>query len=125
MKRPFLMRRLSGRLRRSAFSRLYLPQATDKKWRDLFVGASLEFAPGVNVDLLASDFMHAAIAFTREYEHVLSHRVVALGRKGGAFVDVGANIGNSALLWAASNPRNTASTFDASQLTTSQVERRP
>lgn len=114
MKRPFLMRRLSGRLRRSAFSRLYLPQATDKKWRDLFVGAS-------------SDFMHAAIAFTREYEHVLSHRVVALGRKGGAFVDVGANIGNSALLWAASNPRNTASTFEASasQLTTSQVERRP
>jgi hypothetical protein len=77
MKRPFLMRRLSGRLRRSAFSRLYLPQATDKKWRDLFVGASLDFAPGVNVDLLASDFMHAAIAFTGEYEHGLSHRVVA------------------------------------------------
>jgi hypothetical protein len=72
------------------------------------------FAPGVNVDLLASDFMHAAIAFTGEYEHVLSHRVVALGRKGGAFVDVGAKIGNSALLWAASNPCNTASTFEAS-----------
>lgn len=114
MKRPFLMRRLSGRLRRSAFSRLYLPQATDKKWRDLFVGASLEFAPSVNVDLVASDFMHAAIASTGGYEHGLSHRVITLGRKGGAFVDVGANIGYFALLWAASNSRITVSTFEAS-----------
>lgn len=114
MKRPFLMRRLFGCLRQSVFSRLYLPQATDKKWSDLFVGASLEFAPGVNVDLSASDFMHAAIAFTGEYEHGLSRRVVELGRKGEVFVDVGANIGYFALLWAASNPRNTALAFEAS-----------
>ena len=114
MKRPFLMRRSSGRLRRIVFSRLYLPQATDKKWRELFVGAPLEFAPGVTVDLLASDFMHAEIAFTGEYEPGLSRRVVELGRKGGAFVDVGANIGYFALLWAASNPRNTALAFEAS-----------
>lgn len=121
------MRNLSGRLRSSVFSRLYLPQSTNKKWSDLFVGAPLEFAPGVTVDLLASDFMHAAIAFTGEYENALSRRVVELGSNGGTFVDVGANIGYFTLLWVASAPCNTALAVEASprnsQLLKSNVAR--
>jgi hypothetical protein len=102
MSRPLLMRVLSGRLRRSAFHRLYLPAAD--RWRPLFTNAPLELAPDMKMDLVPSDFMHAAIAFTGEYEPELSRRVAEEGKTGGLFVDVGANVGYFPLIWATRNP---------------------
>jgi FkbM family methyltransferase len=114
MKRPTLVRHLPMRLRGSAFHRIYLPNAGDRRWHSLFAGASLDLAPGITVDLLASDFMHAEIAFTGVYERLLSSRVAELGRKGGGlFADVGANIGYFSLIWAASNVINKALAFEA------------
>jgi FkbM family methyltransferase len=113
-KAPLLLRCTSGHLRTVAFYRIYRGQAGKEKWRTLFENAPLTFAPGVDVSLIASDFMHAEIAFTGEYERRLSRLVVDLGSKGGTFVDVGANIGYFSLLWAASHPQSTVHAFEAS-----------
>jgi FkbM family methyltransferase len=114
MKAPLLLRLTSGHLRTSMFYRIYRDQSGQEKWQGLFQSAPLNFAPGVKVSLLASDFMHAEIAFTGEYERSLSRLVVELGATGGTFVDVGANIGYFSLLWAASLTGNRVHAFEAS-----------
>lgn len=111
MCRPFLMRILPERFRVSALHRFYRPD--DPRWRHLFAEAELRSAPGIKVVLLATDFMHAEIAFTGAYERELTRRLVALAERGGVLVDVGANIGYFSLIWAARNPSNRVFAFEA------------
>lgn len=50
--------------------------------------------------------MHGQIAFAGYHEKSLSERIVQIGRKrGGLFVDVGANVGYFSLLWISANPQ--------------------
>jgi FkbM family methyltransferase len=110
-RRPLLMELLPQRLRGTALHRLYDP--ADPRWRQLYSGAELRYAPGVKVDLLPTDFMHAEIAFSGCYEIELTERMQALARSGGVLVDVGANVGYFSLIWAAQNPANTVIAFEA------------
>ena len=48
------------------------------------------------------------------YELELTRRLCDLARRGGTFVDVGANLGYFSLLWAAQNPGNRCVAFEAS-----------
>jgi FkbM family methyltransferase len=81
---------------------------------NLFHGAPLEFAPGVQMDLHPTDEGHGQIAFTGFYELALTRRIVQLARQGGLLADVGANYGYFSLLWAAQKPGNRVVAFEAS-----------
>lgn len=72
-----------------------------------FKRAKLAYAPGlVMSDLLVGDVISGSIAFTGFYELELSRQLKVLARKGGLFVDVGANLGYFSLLWLAGNVKN-------------------
>jgi len=66
------------------------------------------------MQLLPGDVISDCIAFTGVYEPALTRKVVQLAQAGGHLVDVGANLGYYALLWAAANPKNTCTAFEAS-----------
>jgi FkbM family methyltransferase len=72
----------------------------------------LRYAPNASICLTMGDTMHQTIAALGFYERDLSRRVAAIGRNGGLFVDVGANIGYHTLIWLAANPRNRAICFE-------------
>ena len=91
-------------LRESLAYRFYLRRIGE--FKELFRDAELHFAPGVRLDLQPTDVSHALIALTGLYETEVSRRVTALGRRGGRFVDVGANYGYYTCLWVAANDRN-------------------
>jgi FkbM family methyltransferase len=85
-----------------------------REWLPLYQAASLRLAPGVTMELVPGDAISDSIAFTGIYELALSRHVLECGRSGGTMIDVGANLGYFALLWAASNPRNRCVAFEAS-----------
>lgn len=125
MRRPLLLRLLPDRLRLSAWARLYRP--APPKWRPLYQAAPLRFAPGVTMELVPGDVISDSIAFTGVFELPLSRDMRTLARRGGALIDVGANLGYFTLLWAAANPANRVFAFEASprnvELLTRNVER--
>jgi FkbM family methyltransferase len=66
------------------------------------------------MELLPTDEGHSHVAFAGFYELPLTKMIVALARRGGLLVDVGANYGYFSLLWAATNPGNKVVAFEAS-----------
>jgi FkbM family methyltransferase len=66
------------------------------------------------MQLLPGDVISDSIAFTGVYELELTRRLCWLARRGGTFVDVGANLGYFSLLWAATNSGNRSVAFEAS-----------
>ena len=84
------------------FARFYRGRHAD--WLGLYESSCLRFAPDAAMQLVPGDVISDYIAFTGEYEPHLTRRVLALARHGGTLVDVGANLGYFALLWAAANP---------------------
>jgi FkbM family methyltransferase len=66
------------------------------------------------MELVPGDVISDCIAFTGIYELELTRRVTQLARAGGTFIDVGANLGYFALLWAAADPNNKCIAFEAS-----------
>ncbi len=112
MRRPALLRALPRRLRKSAWYRLY--RGGDPRWLPLYRAARLEHAPRVAMELVPGDLASDCIAFTGVYELPLGDRVVELGRRGGTMIDVGANLGYFALVWAAANPANRVVAIEAS-----------
>lgn len=100
------------RLRHSLYFRL---RAGDWSWPQAPVGGfPLHFAPVRLPALLPTDISHRQIAHIGFYELELSRFIRALARKGGLFVDVGANVGYFTCLWAAINPTNVAYAFEPS-----------
>ncbi len=99
-------------LRMAAYDRLY----GGKRFPDplLYRQAKLRYAPGVKMELLPGDIISKCIACTGVYELPLTRRVTELGRKGGTFIDVGANLGYFSLLWAAAKPGNKCIAFEPS-----------
>lgn len=79
----------------------------------LFAGAPLDFAPGCRMRLSPTDVAHRQIALTGAYELSLTRQLVRLARRGGLFVDVGANYGYFSLIWAAAVDGNLAIAFEA------------
>jgi FkbM family methyltransferase len=112
MKRPFLLRVFPERVQMSLYWRHYRYKMQD--WLPLYTAASLKYVSGVSMDLIPGDGVSDLIAFTGLIEPKLTHRIVELGRQGGRFVDIGANIGYFSLLWSASNPHNDCFAFEAS-----------
>lgn len=112
MKRPLLLRVLPTRLQIPAYARLY--KGRHHPWVSLYESSVLRFAPTTQMDLLPGDMVSDAIAFTGLYELDLTRRLADLSRRGGLFVDVGANIGYFTLLWLAGNPANRAICVEAS-----------
>ena len=111
MSRPVLLRILPDRLRIAAWSRLY----RDRCRQDvaLYRSAELAYAPGVTMELVQGDFISDCIAATGVYEPPLTRCVNALAKRGGTLVEVGANLGYFALLWAAASPENRCVAFEA------------
>jgi FkbM family methyltransferase len=110
--RPFLLRLLPDRAAISVQGRFY--RGKHASWTDLYSKASLRYAPGVVMDVVPGDVVSDRIAFTGVYEPQLTRRVVELAKKGGLFVDIGANLGYFALLWATAHPSNRCLAFEAS-----------
>ncbi len=112
MNRPLLIRLAPLRWRTALYHRIYRSQR--ERWKALYSGASLHFAPGVRLDLWPSDEGHSNIAFTGFYELDFSEQVVRLAAAGGLIVDVGANYGYFSLLWASVSRDNRVIAFEAS-----------
>ncbi|MBI3450112.1 MAG: FkbM family methyltransferase [Acidobacteria bacterium] len=112
MKRPLLLCVLPDRLRLAAWSRLY--RGRHAGWTPLYERAELRFAPGVGLELIPGDVISDSIAFTGLYELDLTHRVVEIARRGGTMVEVVANLGYFAALWAAMSPGGRCIAFEAS-----------
>ena len=109
--RPFLLRILPSALRTKVYYRFF----SEKSNRiDLFQDSRLEFASGIRMDLHPTDDGHSQIAFTGFYELALTRKIQCLARRGGVFVDVGANYGYFSLLWAAQKHGNRVLAFEAS-----------
>jgi FkbM family methyltransferase len=79
-----------------------------------FAAASLAFAPSARLKLVPTDYSHRCIAMTGFYELDLTRFVAGLARKGGLFIDAGANFGYFTCLWAALNPANRVIAFEPS-----------
>lgn len=94
------------------WARLYRSQ--QKHWLPLYKSATLRHVPLVSMELVPGDIISDCIAFTGVYEPVLTRRLVELARQGGTLVDIGANLGYFALIWAACNPANKCIAFEAS-----------
>ncbi len=77
---------------------------------------SLEFDKQVKLDLSKYDVAHRAIIFNGFYELDLSKSLLKLAGKGGLLIDVGANYGYYACLWASKNAQNRVLAFEASPL---------
>lgn len=105
------MRLLPRRLRSALWARWY--HRRQERWRHLFAGAPLDFAPGVSMDLVPGDTISSGIAFTGFWELHLSRTLMELAGTGGLMVDVGANLGYFSLLWAAAHPANRVIAFEA------------
>src|SRR5712692_11705428 len=97
-KRPLLMSVVPLWLRERLAYRIYLKRA--HTFEQLFVDASLHFAPGITMNLLPTDSAHCIIAFAGFYELALSRRIAGLAGFGGKMIDVGANYGYYTCLWA-------------------------
>jgi len=111
MKKPFLLRLLPPSLRQSVTSRFYLGEY--KKWKNLYEVTPLVFCPSVSMhNLIPGDIISGNIAFNGFYELELTREIVKLGRLGGFFVDVGANMGYFSLLWAGVNSSNSVMAFE-------------
>jgi FkbM family methyltransferase len=83
-------------------------------WEALYEHAELRYAPRVSMELLPGDVISDCIAFTGLWELALTSRLAQLAAAGGTLVDVGANLGYFALLWAAAKPENKCIAFEAS-----------
>ena len=112
VRRPWLLRLLPDRAALSVFTRVYRGRHGHEA--SLYRDASLRHAPDVRMELVPGDVISDAIAFTGLFEPQVSRRVAQLARRGGLFVDVGANLGYFSLLWAAGHPRNRGVAFEAS-----------
>lgn len=112
MNRPLLMRLLPDGFKTRLFYRYYLSRQAGHP--ELFREAPLRFAPGAALhDLLPGDVISGHIAFTGFYELALSRQLLKCAQRGGLLIDVGANIGYFATLWAAANESSRAICFEA------------
>ena len=111
--RPLLLRCLPLRLRGPAYYRLFSRHADRRA--ALFETAELAFARGTTMKLHPGDASHGEIAFTGLYELGLTRRIVRLAGEGGLLVDVGANYGYYACLWAARRRANTVIAYEPSE----------
>ena len=92
-------------------------------YSELFKCANLKFAPGFHMkNLMIGDLISGSIAFTGLYELVLSQEIKRLSKKGGVFVDVGANLGYFSLLWLNGNKENRVIAFEASPKNHSMIK---
>lgn len=80
---------------------------------ELFQEACLEFANNVRLKLEPTDVGHQQIAYTGFIEYETSRRIAQLAKTGGLMVDVGANYGYYACLWASLNPTNEVTALEA------------
>jgi FkbM family methyltransferase len=73
----------------------------------------LAFAPRVSMRLIPTDVGHRVILATGFYELSVSQRIAELAKKGGLFVDVGANYGYYSAIWASANVMNKVVAYEA------------
>ena len=74
--------------------------------------ATLAFAKGITMRLMPTDVGHQVILATGFYELEVTRRISQLAKVGGLLVDVGANYGYYAAIWAAQNIRNRAICYE-------------
>jgi FkbM family methyltransferase len=96
----------------SLASRCY--DAGASRWTPLYPNAVLRHAPSVRMSLVQGDRISDNIAFTGVYEPATTRRIVALSKRGGLLVDIGANLGYFSMLWAAGNAGNRGLAFEPS-----------
>ena len=114
-KRPALLAHCPLGLRMILFHRLgrWWIGKRSTRYAALFQDAPLAFRSGLRMTLNPDCLIHQSIAFTGCYELSLSRRLLRHARQGGVLVDVGANYGYFALLWAAQRPGNRVFAFEA------------
>lgn len=84
---------------------------------------SLVFNEAVRLDLSPKDVGHQSIILNGFVELDLTKRLKRLAEQGGLFVDVGANYGYFACLWAAEQRTNQSVAFEASPLNIPAIQR--
>src|SRR5262245_4139380 len=109
-----LLRAIPAPLATSIYWKFFYKRQTTPIFAPLFSGARLRFANDIRMHLNTSDHMHGMIAFTGVYEVELTQVIAERAKKGGLFVDVGANWGYFSLIWAAARPGNRAIAIEAS-----------
>jgi len=112
MKRPWLLRLLPSVLKMPLFYRYYYHQHT--KHSELFHHSNLYFCPEIQMKLDQHDVMHKAIAYTGIYELELTKKISKYSKKGGLFIDVGANYGYFSLIWLSGDKKNRVIAAEAS-----------
>lgn len=85
-------------------------------------GFPLALAPVAVQALISTDISHRSIAWTGVYDLGLSRRIAELGKRGGVFVDVGANVGYFSLLWASLRDTNRVLAFEPSPTIAKMLE---
>jgi FkbM family methyltransferase len=112
MKRPFILRILPDQLRQWVYFRRY--HQRHEEWRDLFSQAQLSVCPAIAMhDLIPGDAISGSIAFNGFYELGLTKKISEHAARGGLLVDVGANMGYFALLWAGLSGTGKVIAFEA------------
>ena len=98
-------------LREKLFWKVYRHRL--QQWQALFRWAPLEFAPSAGLTLVETDISHQQIALCGFYELAVSRQIQRLAQAGGLMIDVGANYGYYAALWAAARSDNQVYAFEA------------
>lgn len=112
-RRPAFLNMLPPRFREWVYARFYSRRHAE--YLGLYKRAPLALAPQVAMyDLRPGCIISGHIAFKGVYEADLSRMIVARARTGGTMIDVGANMGYFALLWAAARPDNRVIAYEAS-----------
>jgi FkbM family methyltransferase len=112
MKRPLLLRISPELIGGPLLARWYRKKY--REWLPLYESAGLLYARLVRMELVPGDIISDSIAFTGVWEAPVTRRITECAYRGGTMIDIGANLGYFALLWAASNPLNKCIAFEPS-----------
>lgn len=97
--------RLVPQSKRAAALRLLL-RTSSRHWRALYSRTVIRQGPGFTMDLVPGDIISDSIVVDGHWEPRITESLLAIGKKGGLMIDVGANLGYFALLWASLSPDN-------------------
>src|SRR4051812_48595667 len=112
-KRPLPLRLLPEQMREWVYFNRYYRRY--REWPELFRVAPLSACPAIRMhNLIPGDEISGSIAFNGFYDSMLTREIARCASHGGLFVDVGANMGYFALLWAGLSETGRAIAFEAS-----------
>jgi FkbM family methyltransferase len=112
-----MLQHLAGAILPPSVKRLirrYLYDPPYEPWSRSYRAVPLRYAPRVRMDLVPGCLISEVIRSTGTWETDITHELCDLALDGGCLVEVGANIGYFALLWASAREDNRVFAFEPS-----------